>query len=78
MRWEELGARDAVPLVDILYRHVKRLWMEGLACSEYTLWLPWWNLLAGLGDLRDTVTTISLLVVEGGTLQARVRDQLTT
>ena len=60
---------DAVALVDVLYRHVKRLWMEGLARGEDTLRLgPWWNLVAGLGDLPDTVTAVGPVVVEGGAL----------
>ena len=49
--------------------------MEGLARSEDTLWLgPWWNLVAGLGDLLDAITAVRSLVVEGGTLRAGVHD----
>lgn len=58
-----------------MYHHVKCLWMEGLARSEDTLWLgPWWNLVAGLGDLLDAITAVRSLVVEGGTLRAGVHD----
>lgn len=68
------GARDTVPLIDVLYRHVECLRMEGLASGEDALWLrPQWNFV-GLGDLLDTIAAVSLLVVEGGTLWAGIHD----
>ena len=69
-----LGAGDTVLLVDVLYHHIECLQMEGLAGSEYALRLrPWWNLVS-LGDLLDAITTVSLLVVEGGTLWPGIHD----
>ena len=72
-----LGARDTVLLIDVLYRHIECLQMEGLAGSEYALRLRPWRNLVGLGDLLDAITTVSLLVVEGGTLWPGIHDRLT-